>query len=441
MIYKIKRKVKELLIDFKNDVIFGNHDSRKMFYKKYKGDFKREINKINSKKYIENEKKVYNQLCCFLNELKNHKSNDLIFLFSGTTFIQEKRGNRPIRLTNAWLSDNVPVMFSYYRWNKQEDIPKYTTPNLFQLPIDYTMKYIDEIIDYDFGDKNKVFIVSFPYPELARYIGKLNMRGWKVVYDVRDNWEEFHKVNMARWYEESAEKFFVANSDVVCCVAKPLQEKMQSYTNNKKVLLSPNALDRKFLKTAEEYNIKENNSLNVKIGYVGHLSAAWFDWDSLIKVAELKPKWNLEIIGHFEPKGMKLPKNLKLLGSKEHSKIMDIAQSWNAAIIPFKIGELSDCVDPIKVYEYLAMGLPVVSFRMPQIHDYPHVYIADNVQAFVNELENAVNDKFDIDSVNKFLEVNMWENRSREIIEWTKTVTLLEEFQQGVDSSEVTIYI
>lgn len=427
--YKIKKYFIKAITDIKNDIIFGNLESRKLFCKKYKNHLKKITSKIHSKKYIRQQTIFHKELLAYLCQQKESALEEIIFLFSGTTFIQEKRGNRPIRLTKTWLDNNIPVIFSYYRWNKQEDIPKDETPNLFQLPIDYTMKYIDEIIDYNFGNKNKVFIVSFPYPELSRYIGKLKMRGWKIVYDVRDNWEEFHKVNMARWYDESAEKFFVANSDIVCCVAKPLQEKMQKYTQNKEVLLSPNALDKKFLMGLEIYNKKEKNSSTIKVGYVGHLSAAWFDWESLIKVAERKPEWDFEIVGHFEPKGMRLPENLKLLGSKSHNEIMNIAHCWNVAIIPFKIGDLSDCVDPIKIYEYLAMGLPTVSFRMPQIHDYPYVYIADNVQQFVDKLEIAIHSKFDVELVNNFLKNNMWENRAREIIQWSRNITLMEEFQ------------
>lgn len=345
----------------------------------------------------------------------------MIFLFSGTTFVQEKRGNRPIRLTNAWVAMGIPVIFSYFRWNIYDDIPQNNKENLYQLPIDYTMEIMDKLIEYDFGDKNKIFIVSFPYPELVRYISKLQLNGWKVIYDVRDNWEEFHKVGMAKWYNESSEKFFVANCDVVCAVAKPLVDKMQAYTQNKKILLSPNALDEKFLNYYKGENRRKENN-DIKIGYVGHLSSGWFDWESLIKIAKANINWTFEIIGHFEPKGMRFPQNIVLLGSKTHDQIKDYAKKWDVAIIPFKISELSDCVDPIKVYEYLAMGLPVVSFRMPQIHEYPYVFIANNSDEFIGKIKEAISIEVDYEKVLSFLKKNTWNIRAQEIINYTKEI-------------------
>jgi hypothetical protein len=97
---------------------------------------------------------------------------------------------------------------------------------------------------------------------------------------------------------------------------------------------------------------------------------------------------------------------------------MEIAGGWRAALIPFKICRLSDGVDPIKVYEYLAMGLPVVSFRMPQIHDYPYVFIAHDRDQFVARIEEALEVDMDPEVIRRFLAVNRWEDRVDQILSW-----------------------
>jgi hypothetical protein len=341
-------------------------------------------------------------------------------MFSGTTFIQEKRGNRPIRITNTLLESGIPVVFSYYRWNKSEEIPRCSDKHLFQLPIDYTMGEIDNIIEKDIQVKNKIFIMSFPYPEMARYINVLRLNGWKVIYDVRDDWEEFQKVNMAKWYSESVERYFVCNCDLVCCVAKPLQEKMQQYTKDKHILLSPNAYDTNFLN--DTYLKKAKVKDTTIVGYFGHLSNGWFDWENLIKIASMDETINYEIIGHFEPKGLILPKNIKLLGSKSHNEINEISSSWSAAIIPFVMNKLSAGVDPIKVYEYLALKLPVISFVMPQIHDYPNVYIADSNDSFVLRIKEALGIEFEEEKASRFLQENTWEIRTQEMLNWCEAI-------------------
>ena len=243
MIKKICRKLKKVLQDFNSMILKGNRQDRINFIKKYKNHLLKLRNRLNNKRNAEQKRQFEKQMKDYLDAIKTYPSKQFILMFSGTTFIQEKRGNRPIRLTNAWSKAGIPVLFSYYRWNSLDDIPVHSPEHVFQMPIDYTMQYLEQLIYYDYGDKEKVFVVSFPYPELARYIGILKMNNWKVIYDVRDNWEEFHKVNMAKWYDEAMEKYFVCNCDIVCAVAKPLQAKMQQYTTQNQVRLSPNALD------------------------------------------------------------------------------------------------------------------------------------------------------------------------------------------------------
>lgn len=418
MIKKIFRKLKKVLQDFNSMVLKGNRQDRINFIKKYKNHLIKLKNKLNNKRNTEKKNQFEKQMKDYLESIKRHSSKQFVLMFSGTTFIQEKRGNRPIRLTNAWSKMDIPVLFSYYRWNSLDDLPTYNPENVFQMPIDYTMQYLDQLIRYDYGSKEKIFIVSFPYPELARYIGILKMNNWKVIYDVRDNWEEFHKVNMAKWYDEAMERYFVCNCDIVCAVAKPLQVKMQQYTAQKQVLLSPNALDSNFYIDRQLKGTKVNSEM-LKVAYVGHLSAGWFNWEAIIEMATIKPKWIFEIVGHFEPNGLKLPENIRLLGSKSHEEIRQLAKGWDVAMIPFKMGELSDCVDPIKIYEYLAMGLPVVSFKMPQIHDYPNTYIAYSTEEFIERIMEAAERPFDHKTNEAFLRTNTWEIRAKQLLEWT----------------------
>jgi hypothetical protein len=80
-------------------------------------------------------------------------------------------------------------------------------------------------------------------------------------------------------------------------------------------------------------------------------------------------------------------------------------------IIPFKINKLSAAVDPIKIYEYLALGLPVVSFFMPQIKDYPNTSLANSVEEFVKELNSIVQSNKDYTDLDDWLVQNTWKDR------------------------------
>ena len=138
----------------------------------------------------------------------------------------------------------------------------------------------------------------------------------------------------------------------------------------------------------------------------------------MIEIAIGMPEFHFEIIGHSEPQNLDLPDNVQILGPKSHSEINEIARRWKAAIIPFKTGPLADAVDPIKIYEYLALGLPTVSFSMPQIDDYPLTKTVKNVEEFKKELQWAVNVRYDMDEIELWLRENTWEKRVDSFEEW-----------------------
>ena len=342
----------------------------------------------------------------FLSNVKLAECKKLVFIFSGTTFIQPIKANRPIHLANEYIKRGIPVIFSYHRWKRSEKIPEYTGDLLFQLPIDITSKLLPLISEIDIIGE-KIFFVSYPHPIVTKYINRFRVNSWRVIYDARDDWEEFNSVNQAKWYDKYNEKYIINNSCLTTAVSEPLAKKLQHWSTNKKVHLSRNALREDFV----DKSYKQNISKQKIIGYFGHLTDSWFDWESLKKVANSRPNYFFEIIGHSEPELLDLPPNISLLGPKNHLEINHIAKNWSVAIIPFKVSKLSDAVDPIKIYEYLALNLPVVSFKMPQIESYPNTLMAKNVDEFCESIDEFIRHKPQPKLAKKWLKNNTWATR------------------------------
>lgn len=347
-------------------------------------------------------------------DLRRRNDGPFVFLFSGTTFIQGTRGNRPIRQAQALLGRKVPVLFSYHRSRPADDLPASSHPLLVQSPVDVTMQVMEEIATEDLGGLRKLFIVSYPYPGIERYIALFRSNGWKIIYDCRDDWEEFAKVGMARWFDAGVESRLVAQVDATYCVSAPLVAKMQRLAPGSQVALMPNAVEADFLPA--DYHHEPQSSPPI-VGYFGHLSSAWFNWDAFEEIARRLPRYHFEIIGHSAPTGRNLPSNVELLGPKPWQELHRYARRWSAAIIPFRIGALSDGVDPIKIYEYLSFGLPVVSFRMPQIQNYPYTTTVETTEAFCSALERACHTSVERDVINAFLARNTWEVRAEELLQ------------------------
>jgi glycosyltransferase involved in cell wall biosynthesis len=282
------------------------------------------------------------------------------------------------------------------------------------------MELMRDIVRFDFGSKKRIFVLSFPYPPACKFLNELNAHGWATLYDVRDDWEEFSKVGMANWYNQPAEIYATHNCDVVTAVSAPLARKMQTLSGRQDIHLSPNAYDTGFLKDGVVGEAGRKSDSTV-IGYFGHLTDGWFDWGFLARLAEARPGWRIEIIGHGMPDKLQLPKNVQYLGFLGHADICRVARSWHCAIIPFKISKLSEAVDPIKIYEYLALGLPTVSLTMPQIARYPYTTLATNLEEFIAAVEQSVSTGTDPEVIRKWLARNTWETRVDEMLELCAT--------------------
>lgn len=352
----------------------------------------------------EEEEKFGGLIEDYLLEIDEAKEEPFVFIFSGTAEIQEVKANRPIRIAKVFGQKKIHVFYSYWRWHNRD---MFATPRfndyIFQSPIDLTMKHILQIIKYPFQNKEKIFILGMPYPAFSKYIETLRYYGWKVIYDIRDDWEEFNKRSQAKWYKKEHEIYAIKKSDYVTAVSKTLVKK---FAYLKPVQLVPNALDSQF--DAGTLTTKGRN----KIGYVGHLTAAWIYWDAMMALANALPYYTIEIIGHSMPLEQEmLPANLHYLGAKPAQEVIECMKEWKVGLIPFTMDKLTAGVDPIKVYEYLAMQLKVVSFIMPQIHDYPEVKIVDTIEGFIEAVKSSMLESFDEKTVQQFLKENTWENR------------------------------
>ena len=99
------------------------------------------------------------------------------------------------------------------------------------------------------------------------------------------------------------------------------------------------------------------------------------------------------------------------MGPKNHPEINVIAAQWKVAIIPFKPGPLADAVDPIKIYEYMALNLPTVSFRMPQIDTYPYTITVESNEEFATAIDEFVRYQPKKGTLRKWLSTNTWGDR------------------------------
>lgn len=161
------------------------------------------------------------------------------------------------------------------------------------------------------------------------------------------------------------------------------------------------------------------------IGYYGAI-ADWFDHTCIEQVAKDFPHASIVLIGRVENnKIFKLAsryKNILLLGEKPYHELPGYLQQFDVCIIPFIINHLIKATSPVKVYEYMAAGKPVVATQIPELAPYKDaVYISKNASEFSASIRKALYESDDKKRKKRILYSlhNTWSHRgvslSREI--------------------------
>lgn len=367
---------------------------------------------------FENNDQERQVLDCLKDFEESLKEDDrLILVFSGVKYI-DSEGQRNIRLIHEAKKMGRKIIFAYWRWGIDEELEA-SEENMVKIPIDILSKKQVYFFENLFRNvKDKCLLIEFPHPYVTQIIEIANSFGWKTIYDVIDDWEEFSKCGQAGWYRKEVERRVANIVDINIATAYGLRNKVaKDIVEDKPYYIITNGVDPDRVKRTgrdPEYNFIKGK---LQIGYFGHLTDAWFDWEMLKNIAKDQHEWTFHIIGYGAPENLELPDNIVLYGKKPPEELAKFAAYWDVAIIPFINNELTRGVNPIKVFEYLQLRLPVVASDMPEIANYPYVTLAVGKENFQQAIKDAAEVTLDDSVVDEFIEANTWGNKCKELLE------------------------
>ncbi len=169
-----------------------------------------------------------------------------------------------------------------------------------------------------------------------------------------------------------------------------------------------------------------------RIGYVGILSR-WVDYGLLEQLAKLRPNWRFIVAG--SPHGVDLSPtlanmtNVEVIGAIAADELPSFLQSLDAAVGLYRVEPGGD-VDSMKLFEYLAAGVPVVTTRFHEFLDTDFnglLEFGDDAPEFVRAIEGVL--KRDSKSSSEwrircreFVERNTWATRAAEVVKVLHTL-------------------
>ena len=128
------------------------------------------------------------------------------------------------------------------------------------------------------------------------------------------------------------------------------------------------------------------------VGFVGGLSE-WVDLELIAGLARQRPTWSFVLVGPpgIDTAPVEALRNVRLLGPRPYAQLPAYLAAMDAALIPFKHNDVTYHADPIKAYEYLAAGVPVVATHLPALRRLEHVVrLAATPDAFLAQLDAAL---------------------------------------------------
>lgn len=239
--------------------------------------------------------------------------------------------------------------------------------------------------------------------------------GWRVIYDCMDEWENFPGIK-SPLLEMEAE--LVARCDLLVVTAQRLFDKWRSYERS--MVLARNAADYDFYQKRLRPNDLLNGVSRPVVGYYGAI-ADWFDVNLLADVAQSRPDYNFVLLGgvfDVDVSRLRSLPNVRLLGQQPYETMPQYLYNFDACIIPFKINSITEATDPVKLYEYLSGGKPVVSAPLPELAPYrDYVYIAENASDFAEKIDRAISEDTPemAESRKRVARSHTWESRYRQI--------------------------
>jgi hypothetical protein len=283
---------------------------------------------------------------------------------------------RPINLCKHLSTEGYRVVYVAWQWRETDTLKGpngEVYPGVFQVAL-YDYLALRAVLPTSEG-RNGIFFITFPAQALLDAARSARSKGYVVVYDIMDDWAEFKKVGQAPWYSGILEAQAVLESDVVAVVSQPLKEKFDTLRTDIEVI--GNGFSTSVIGESAR-NIgghAPDPDYKIVAGYFGHLTDAWFDWQALLELAANRPDIFLELIGYGAPQSCleaaRALKNVSVVPPIHPSELKKYTARWNVGLIPFKPGPLARAVDPIKIYEYLYMGLPVVVTGISHVAQYP----------------------------------------------------------------------
>lgn len=247
--------------------------------------------------------------------------------------------------------------------------------------------------------------------------------GFKLVYEYIDEISQEISGDVQNFVYTRHKNIIKNKQNFIIVTADKLMNYVKSIRDIHKVAMISNGVDYEHWQTHMDIIPQKIKAIvNDKkpiIGYFGAL-ARWVDYNLIKEIAKRKPDYNIVLIGflydnEFRKSKVEDIKNVHYLGVVDYKELPLYGQCFNVAIIPFLLNDITESTNPIKLFEYMALNVPIVTTNLRECQKYKSTLIAKNYNEFIEKLDYALkmskDDEYYTYLKNEALK-NIWEKKA-----------------------------
>ncbi len=296
-------------------------------------------------------------------------------------------GSRGAQLAHEFLSRGYHVVYAHmFDAGESTDLGlRYVHPNLETVPARATDSPLDDLLDRLIGrlrTENRLVLAEIPHLSYLPAVRRLRGEGFTIIYDLIDDWAD---PALGVWgFSPKGERALVVGADHLIASAALLVEDLERRAR-RPVTLVPNAVNARLFTSGEHPRPDDWPSGEGPVfEYHGSLYGDWFDWGALASVGTAFPQARIIIIGDEPPGHPVMPDNVWFLGLKPQHQLAGYLAHADVGLLPFGVSSTTHAVSPLKIYECLAMGLPVAAPALRSLRDLAGVFTDDDLAEAVS---------------------------------------------------------
>ncbi len=247
------------------------------------------------------------------------------------------------------------------------------------------------------------------------------------IYDITDDWTKFSGNQSQLEQTTKQDAILCKSSDHVIVCSQQLFDDKTAIVEAERLHLIPNGVHINHYETVTDTNLPVHalaqNWAKPVFGYTGTIHGDRVDVNLIAAIAQTYPSATITMVGpnlleEADQQVLNQFSNIVFIGAQPYSELPNIMRSFDVCMVPHLVTPFTESLNPIKLWEYLAAGKPIVSTNVAGFRDFPellfvsptHDDFMENLSVALSADKSAANDRQDV------AKLHSWDSRLYDVM-------------------------